>query len=496
MSTLLIIAAFLHPFFPIGNQSIEPTDALPTAGDINLVHLAGQIDDYDSGGEERIEYVRIREIDLVTGERNLIEADVQADGSFELVFPIPFTQDIQVDLGETNYAFLVRPGDSLVINFRSGRQKETIKLEGRYDPMNQWINAYRTRMKKANLEGLKQRAEQLQQTSTADFIAACRKAEKQLDDLTRQFIAQHNLEGSATEAWCARHWRYSLGGIWLERYTYSAIFREPIADSATYFNYAETFTLYDDTAHQNSAYLQFLNTYANLKPQLTEQLRSLSRDSMVKVLDDRLIRYITEAHTGFPREVMLTQYLLSCSRSERRMHLVEQHRSLFDSLVVSTFLREPFLRMYQQQMDADLPATVLPATVMEMTSPYGGEAIVPYLRKQVPGKWLLVEVWATWCEPCLDRLGRYSQLSDNSLPENVDLVFLSLESPHNQWRSILAEIQPPGRHLWLDAMQHHDVTEQLGIKRIPSRFFVTPEGQITQTTPPTPIAELLDRVGE
>ena len=61
--------------------------------------------------------------------------------------------------------------------------------------------------------------------------------------------------------------------------------------------------------------------------------------------------------------------------------------------------------------------------------------------KDLRGKPLLVEFWATWCPPCLQSMARMKELDTSKL----NIVLIAIESDRKDIDAVLAKLQPPGR---------------------------------------------------
>lgn len=64
-----------------------------------------------------------------------------------------------------------------------------------------------------------------------------------------------------------------------------------------------------------------------------------------------------------------------------------------------------------------------------------------FRMKELRGKPLLVEFWATWCPPCLQSMARMKELDTSSL----NIVLIAIESDRKDVDAVLAKLQPPGR---------------------------------------------------
>ncbi len=89
-------------------------------------------------------------------------------------------------------------------------------------------------------------------------------------------------------------------------------------------------------------------------------------------------------------------------------------------------------------------------------------------------KTLILNVWATWCKPCIDEMPSLEKLM-KKLPDNYILLVASNEDPEKIQRFI-------DRYDFdLEFIRLKDRPEVLGIDLYPTTFIFNAEGEILQT---------------
>jgi len=67
-----------------------------------------------------------------------------------------------------------------------------------------------------------------------------------------------------------------------------------------------------------------------------------------------------------------------------------------------------------------------PAPDFELENIAGGKTKAADLK----GKVLVLDFWATWCEPCIMEIPKFNKMADEFKGKNVQVVGITVESPH------------------------------------------------------------------
>lgn len=93
------------------------------------------------------------------------------------------------------------------------------------------------------------------------------------------------------------------------------------------------------------------------------------------------------------------------------------------------------------------------------------------------GKWVLVDFWATWCEPCLEQMPQLKALYEKYVLQGFEVLAISLDKEQARWK---AYVEQNGL-LWLNAIDTdspQSAAKTYGLQSIPSSFLISPEGKI------------------
>jgi thiol-disulfide isomerase/thioredoxin len=91
------------------------------------------------------------------------------------------------------------------------------------------------------------------------------------------------------------------------------------------------------------------------------------------------------------------------------------------------------------------------------------------------GKVVLVNFWATWCEPCREEMPSIQRLRDRLAHKRFAVLMVNLDEPETRVRRYIQDarldlpvVLDPGKR----------VTSQWGVNILPSTFLVGPDGRI------------------
>ncbi|MEL6699828.1 MAG: TlpA disulfide reductase family protein [Bacteroidota bacterium] len=106
----------------------------------------------------------------------------------------------------------------------------------------------------------------------------------------------------------------------------------------------------------------------------------------------------------------------------------------------------------------------------------GGKTTLADLK----GKYLYIDVWATWCNPCLKELPYLEKIEEEFQDANIEFVSISLDDLWSQktWRNMIKDRQMGGVQLLADNGWGSDFVKQYGLRGIPHFILLDDQGNI------------------
>lgn len=101
------------------------------------------------------------------------------------------------------------------------------------------------------------------------------------------------------------------------------------------------------------------------------------------------------------------------------------------------------------------------------------------LEQVCQGRWVLLDFWATWCEPCLQEMPTLKQAYERYAINGFEVCAVSLDRDQERWLSYIAQ----NDLLWTNAIDSQNseqpsAVDLYGLHTIPANYLISPEGII------------------
>jgi thiol-disulfide isomerase/thioredoxin len=96
------------------------------------------------------------------------------------------------------------------------------------------------------------------------------------------------------------------------------------------------------------------------------------------------------------------------------------------------------------------------------------------------GKYVYIDVWATWCRPCKDEIPSLKILENDFHGKNIEFVSISVDklNAYEAWKKMVKDLDLKGVQLFADNNFESDFITAYGINSIPRFILLDPKGNI------------------
>lgn len=109
-----------------------------------------------------------------------------------------------------------------------------------------------------------------------------------------------------------------------------------------------------------------------------------------------------------------------------------------------------------------------------------------FAYSNIPSKYIIMDLWATWCGPCLGNMPHHKKLQQQVEKEYLPIVFVYLctdgNSSESVWQNKIAELEQPSEHIFVQNSQMNELMRLFNGAGYPTYAVIKPNGQIDTKT--------------
>jgi thiol-disulfide isomerase/thioredoxin len=140
------------------------------------------------------------------------------------------------------------------------------------------------------------------------------------------------------------------------------------------------------------------------------------------------------------------------------------------------------VKYYKKNYEANLAKSKLNNTMspsFEYENHKGGKTKLEDFK----GKYVYVDVWATWCGPCRAEIPSLKKIEEKYHGKNIEFVSISVDvaKDHDKWKAFVTDKSLGGVQLFADKDWNSDFMVQYGVTSIPRFILIDPSGKIVKS---------------
>jgi|GEM_PF-2110475 peroxiredoxin len=397
------------------------------------------------------------------------------DGQGQLIIPLSITQSayFKLSVGRNELNLFMRPGDSLIITAHIKDINRSLKYSGTAPFYNDYLANYFSRSNgfQDQIYGLTSKSEKSVQHSFDSLKAL------QLDDLNQLIKSISGLDSyfikiekaRALYEWANLHLYYP------QFYAYAL--RKPISQfSPDYYAYLGALDFNDATLVDLPVYIGFIQEFIRFNSEMEYR----------KIMDSTDVPYVSFQLLNLDKKVEQAEV-----KSKVAAEIVKDHVKMNGVKDIDSYLplfqRICSSKYYIEQVDAQLISwnhlrPEMPAKDFQFMDATGKLVKLSDFR----GKWVYLDVWASWCSPCLVEIPHLKELERQFQNQGFVFISVSVDNDIKNWQSAIKTYNLKGFQLWSGPDKIW--REFYRVSGIPRFMIIDPEGNFYQSSADNPSA--------
>ena len=100
--------------------------------------------------------------------------------------------------------------------------------------------------------------------------------------------------------------------------------------------------------------------------------------------------------------------------------------------------------------------------------------------EELKGKYVYIDVWATWCGPCRQEIPFLQKIEEKYHGKKIEFVSISVDvaKDHDKWKKFVGDKSLGGTQLFADADWKSAFIQSYGINSIPRFILIDPQGNV------------------
>ena len=410
--------------------------------------------------------------------------DIDSAGNFKIKVRSSLALDAFI-LDKKSFAninFIYHPEDSIYVEFNSGKKPldllKTVSFKGDRHQTNNILVDFQILREKNNL-GYGAISPISYKKDVSSFITEIDSVKLKQQELVDQFKRKNRLDAE-TEEWI-NLFAYETYYYFLDNYGNS---KKNLPSN--YYNYNNDIATITTSSMISWRILsKRINSYSSniMNPYLRKRFNNIKEDIIDgKVnVDSLVVKHINENTTNsLFAQLLLSQYY-TAQFEGNIVEGFEKNNDLIAEIIRLPIIKENLNNHYMETVAfINKPDIYTNEVLLKMKDTPVEETFSKILSKN-KGKVIYLDVWATWCAPCIKAMPDSKKLIEKFKDKNVSFVYICIESKEDLWKRFVSDFNlGGGQHYLMDKNQSEFFRKTLEIQGIPQYFIIDKNGNIVE----------------
>ena len=160
--------------------------------------------------------------------------------------------------------------------------------------------------------------------------------------------------------------------------------------------------------------------------------------------------------------------------------MYEKFNSIFNKYLTLPALKNPLLEDYAELKNSLKNPKLSSNAILFRAKGSSVEQIMDSIISLNRGKVIYIDLWATWCGPCIAEFPNSKKLREKLSPNDVAFVYVCIDSKEELWKPALDRFDIEGQNYFLSTQQSVDMRRTFEVEGIPYYVVLNKNGIVTE----------------
>jgi len=430
-------------------------------------------------------------------------AYLDENGDFIFRFEKYLPQDIYLTYGRMYGKWIrlfISPGDSLYLKFNADEfinpdpenyyLTETVKFSGDAVQINEDLTSFLSEYRKQMSQDGSNKEKTLSPNEYKSYLMTKREKDKQY---LQTFIKSHKPCQTFIN-WAHFYIDYTCGDKLLH-YTWSHPFTnkkqkgkifEVMDLPESYYSFLDQLPLDNKPSFICSSYKRFLHNHSLVLYSYGSQFFNKHMQGGEKFIKSKdfqseyrkYLNSLVKQYPGSARDHLLSKKLYSLLESYERIDVFEELYPRYEKMINKCFKKTIQKKYTELKLAEKSPGRSYNFKQKEHTGESTSGPIFQQVLDKHQRKVIYIDIWATWCGPCLVEIPFSLKLQNEFKGKEVAFVYLCVKSKKSKWESTISDYNVKGDLYLLSDSQYDVLSEKFQISGIPRYILINKDGVV------------------